>query len=342
MYSPDHKQKWRTKVVVVRYGALGNKYFPLFNNDIAGAITGNGRFFIQKLANYIEKSLQDMHPSEKEYIVYGDTDSVYYHIEPFVEMYKSKNPDLSVNQYVDWADAFEIKVIQPIIEKTINDFAKELNAFDKDVIGAEREIISDAAVFTAKKKYYARVRDSEGTRFPENDPYIKVMGLEIIKSTTPNWSKEKLKQAIPLILDKNENDLKLWVNQIKQEFIETSLVNIAQGGGVSNLQYDLKTDKGIPIGSRAGLIHNQYIKDNNLEGKYTPIQAGDKCKRLYLIEPNKFHSNIVAYTNDQFVEELDCVDYDTNFEKSFLKPLQLMIEALNWDLTQETAVIDDW
>jgi DNA polymerase elongation subunit (family B) len=58
------------------YGAFSNVYFPLFNQDIARAITGNGRYFIQKLANYIENKLQELHPSQKEYITYGDTDSV--------------------------------------------------------------------------------------------------------------------------------------------------------------------------------------------------------------------------------------------------------------------------
>lgn len=323
------------------YGAMANKYFPLFNEQMAAAITGNGRYFIQKLAKYIEKTLQDMHKSEKPYLIYGDTDSVYYHIEPFMNMYIAKNPNLTIDDYVDWADSFEKKVIQPTIEQTITDFAEELNAYNKDKIGAEREIISDAAVFTAKKKYYARVRDSEGTRFPTDMPKIKVMGLEIAKSSTPVWAKEKLKQAIPHILDKDEIDLRNWVKSIKQEFIKQNLNDIAQSGSVSNLSYKL-TDKGLPIGSRAALIHNKYIEDNNLTNIYTPIQAGDKCKRLFLIEPNKFGSNITAFTNDSFIKEIDCIDYDTNFEKGFMKPLSLMVNVMNYDLEKETENVDDW
>ena len=326
------------------YGALANKWFPLFNEDMAAAITGNGRYFIQKLAKYIEDALQSLLPQEKPYIVYGDTDSVYYHIEPFVEKYIEKNPGLKVNEYVDWADEFEKKAIQPIIERTINDFAYELNAYNKDKIGAEREIIADAAVFTAKKKYYARVRDSEGTRYPEDSPKIKVMGLEIIKSSTPKWSQKYLKQAIPHILDKNEDDLRTWVREVKQNFTSADLNDIAAVGGVSRIDFNLD-DKGVPIGSRAAIRHNNYINDNKLESLYAPIQAGDKCKRLYLVEPNAFHSNIVAFTSDQFTKEIekcDCVDYDTNFEKNFLKPLNLMVEPMNYDLEKETEALEDW
>lgn len=61
---------------MVSYGSLANKYFPLFNEAMAAAITGNGRFFIQKTANMVEESLQKLNPSQKPYIVYGDTDSV--------------------------------------------------------------------------------------------------------------------------------------------------------------------------------------------------------------------------------------------------------------------------
>ena len=268
---------------------------------------------------------------------------VYYTIEPFMELYTTKNPGLPIDDYVNWADDFEKKVIQPIIQKTIDDFAFELNAYNKEAIGAEREIISDAAVFAAKKKYYARVRDSEGTRYPSDSPYIKVMGLEIIKSSTPPWCQKKLKQAIPTILDKSEEELRSWIQENKNDFIKADINEISQVGSASNLNYIIGEDKGIPIGSRAALCFNEYIKQNKLDDKYQPIQGGDKTKRIFLIEPNPFNSNIIAFNNEQFTNEIkDYIDYDTNFEKSFLKPLELMVESLNWDLTRETQSLDDW
>ena len=326
------------------YGAMANKWFPLFNELMAAAITGNGRFFIQKLALNIEDTLQKLLPQDKKYIVYGDTDSVYYQIEPFVERYIQQNPGLPIGDYVTWADNFEKKVIQPCIERTIAEFAAQLNAYNKDKIGAEREIIADAAVFTAKKKYYARVRDSEGTRYPDDAPKVKVMGLEIIKSSTPPWSKKYLKEAIPHILDKDENDLRNWIKSIKNEFIKVNLNQIAGVGGVSRLDYKIG-DKGIPFGSRAAIMHNMYIKKHNLEDQYAPIQAGDKCKRISLQTPNVFDTEIIAYTNDSFVKEIqkhNCVDYDTQFEKYFMKPLDLMVAPLNYDLEKETEELDDW
>lgn len=340
----DVRQKAEKTLINGLYGTIGNKWFSMFNEAMASAITGNGRYFIRKLANYIEDRLQELLPQEKEYIVYGDTDSVYYHIEPFMEMYQQKNPDLTIDEYVTWANAFEEKIINPAVQKTIEDFSKELNAYNQDIIGAEREIIADAAVFTAKKKYYARVRDNEGTRYADDDPYIKVMGLEIIKSSTPIWSKKYLKEAIPHILDKDESDLREWVQSIKQEFITVPLTEIAAVGGLSRLDYDLVKDT-VPIGSRAAIRHNNYIEENNLSDQYAPIQGGDKCKRIFLQEPNAFHSNIIAFTNDGFTKEIEkcgCVDYDTQFEKNFLRPLSLMVEPMNYNLEKETEELSDW
>lgn len=269
--------------------------------------------------------------------------SVYYQIEPFVNMFIANNPDKDIDFYVDWADSFEKKVIQPVIEKTIDDFATELNAYSKKSIGAEREVISDACVFSAKKKYFARVRDSEGVRFPADAPYTKVMGLEIARSSTPKWAKKKLKEAIPHILDKDEDSLRNWVSEIKGEFIEANLNDIAQVGGVSRVDYDLQNDKAIPIGSRAALVHNSYVKKLGIENKFTSIQAGDKCKRLFLRTPNPMNSNIIAYISDEFAELVaDYVDFDTQFEKGFLSALKIMVESLGYNLDKETNSLDDW
>lgn len=341
----EYNTRQLTEKVLINglYGCLANRHFVLFNEEMAAAITGNGRYFIQKMSNYTEKKLQALLPSTKPYILYNDTDAQYYHIEPFMQKYQEQNPNLSITEYVDWANSFEEKIIQPIIQNTVDDFSKELNAYNKNVIKAEREIIADSALFLAKKKYLARVRDSEGTRYPENDPYAKAMGMEIAKSSTPVWAKKKLKESINIILDNTEEDLKNWVIKCKEEFKAEDPNNIAQVGSASNLDYVLGVSIGIPIGSRAALAHNEYIKKSKLDDKYSVVQAGDKSKRLFLIEPNPLNSNIVAYTSDAFVNEIkDYIDYDTNFEKGFLNPLQLMVESLKWDMNKKTESLDEW
>lgn len=57
------------------YGANGNKFFPLYNPEIAASVTANGRFFVKKSTNYVEEALQRVMPSSKPYCIAGDTDS---------------------------------------------------------------------------------------------------------------------------------------------------------------------------------------------------------------------------------------------------------------------------
>jgi len=326
------------------YGALANKWFPLFNEKMAQAITGNGRYFIRMLADRIESALQKMHKSNQKYIISGDTDSVYYTIEPFMNMYKTKNPNATQGECVDWADMFEKKIIQPVVNDCISELCENLNAYNSEIIGAEREVISDVGVIAEKKKYYIRVLDSEGVRYTEGDPYIKIMGLEAIKSSTPEWSKKYLKESIPHILDKSEGELNSWIRELKNNFTKIDLNKIAIIGGVSRLDYK-DTDKAIPIGSRASICHNKYIDENNLQDVYDKIQPGDKCKRIFLTSPNIFKSNIVAYNSERFTEDIlkhNCVDYDTQFQKGFLNPIKLMTNCLNYNLERETETFDDW
>lgn len=325
------------------YGALGNVHFPLFNEDIACAITGAGRYFIRKLAKYIEDKLQSIHKSDKLYVVYGDTDSIYFHIEPFMEAYITKNPNLEMNHYVDIANKFEIKIINPIVKKCILDFTTDLNANNSSVVGANREIIADSAIFCAKKQYFARVRDNEGTRYPDDRPKIKVMGMKITQGGTAKWSKKKLKEAIPILLDYEESQLKEWLAEIRNEFTKVPLSEIVSSEGVSRLDYVLG-EKGIPIGARSALVYNKYINAHKLENTYPLIVGGDKTKRLRLREPNPYKSNIIGFLSDNFgnTVEREYVDYDIMYEKNFMKPLENMTNCLKYKIFQETQEIDEW
>lgn len=328
------------------YGALGNAYFPLFNQEIAQAITGNGRFYIQHTANLIEETLQQKIPSKIKYIVYGDTDSAYFQIKPYVDLFSSKNANTSLKDKIDFCKKFMEKVIQPIIDKS-NDLAyTKLNGFNRERIQAKNEVICDSAVLCAKKKYYARVRVDEGTEFPLDNPHIKVMGLELAKSTTPEWVKKKLNEAIPIILDSSTQEIKDWVQRVKKEYTSAPLSEIAMVGSASKLDYNL-SEKGVPFGSRIAIVYNNYVKKNNLENRFPLITEGAKHQRMFLTTPNKFNTECIAYVNDDFAEKelknlVDLVDYDTQFKKSFLASLQLMIDCLGIDILSNNESLDDW
>lgn len=325
------------------YGALANKHFFIANPDAAAAVTSTGRFFVRYLAEKIESKLQSLLPSPNPYIIYGDTDSVYYTIAPFVE---KKFPQAkATTEVIDWCDSFEKKVIQKIIHECTLEFADVLNTYNPDVIGVEREIIADSGVFVAKKKYYCRVLDSEGVRYDLHKPYIKVMGLELVKSTTPTWVKGKLKEAIEVILEQDEQGLKVWKDKIKREFKEQDIRDISMVSSISRLDYNL-SDKNIPQGSKSGIIHNNFVKANGLEDSIELLKPSEKYKRCYIIEPNIFGGNIISYQDDKIVDIINregIYDYDLNFEKYVENPLENMVASLNYDIKSRKIPLDlDW
>lgn len=331
------------------YGAFSNIAFPLFNIEIARAITGNGRYFIKSVGNEIEKQLQALKKRDNPYIIGGDTDSIYYTIDLFVDEYaKENNLDEKnlddLQKLVDFADEFEKNVVQKFIQKAINRFAEELNTYKPEMIMVEREVISDVMIIAVKKKYMTRVLDKEGTRYEKGKPKIKIMGLELAKSSTSKFTKKHLYDIALACFDCSEEELRKLVREKKKLFMENDPIDMASHKAVNGLDYELG-DKGIPIGARSTLSYNKYITDNNLTDVFSLIHAGDKCNHLYLSMPNELNTNSVYFIEDSFVEELkklDCIDYDTTYQKFFVSALNNMVSCMGYNLTVETESLEDF
>lgn len=343
----DHITQLTLKILINSlYGALANDHFILANPDMAAAITSSGRFFIQLLANNVERRLQELLPSEKPYILSGDTDSIYYTIRNMVVRKFGENASASTPGIVDWVDSFEKKVIQQVIQETTEEYAEILNIADPSQIGVEREIISDRAFFVAKKRYAARVLDMEGVRFNLDDPYIKAMGLEIARSSTPAWVKDKLQESITVILDNDQYGVRKWRDETKLQYQNQPLEDICAVQSVNSLDYKLG-DKGIPQGSKAALAHNNWVQQQGLEDTIELLQPGEKYKRCYLLTPNRFGTEIISFGDPKIakiIEEDGIFDYQTNFQKQFEQPLERMVESMNYDIRDVPIFgsLDDW
>ena len=284
--------------------------------------------------------------------------SAYYTIEPFVEEFLKKKPDASLSEIVDFCDKFETTVVQPKIQENIDEFCYYLNAMDKSKCGGKREIIADRFLLLKKKKYLCRLRANEATVFPVDSPKIKAMGVELIKSSTPKFSIEHMSDALPILFDGTQKDLREWFEKCKTEFINAPVSDIVSNMTVNCIDYDLRKDLGIPLNSRASLIYNEFIKKHNLEGSFNLIQAGDKIKYIYLKTPNTLgetiknttgrtvkssYPDVIAFTDDNFIQYFkDYIDYDTQFEKSFIKPLEFMTNAINFTVKEKAMDLFDF
>lgn len=264
--------------------------------------------------------------------------SNYYSLQKIKNKIINDNDD--INTKVDKMDNFIQKVVDPIIEDYNKKYCEIFNLMQPEQVKAEREAISDKGVFVAKKRYFLRVYDMEGVRY--EDPYMKRMGIEIIRTSTPDFSKKYLNDSINIILDSDNSSLVKWLNEIKKKFTSVPIADISKRTGVSRINY--KEGDIIPINSRAAIVYNKFITENNLTNQFNPIIAGDKIQIVYLKEPNIFKSNIIAFNNPEFIENYrQYVDFDLNWDKNFLSPLKIMTESLGYKLENVTSDnLDIW
>lgn len=340
MYSPPLYENIKICVINSLYGANANKYFRLFNINIARAITSNTRFYVNLLNYRINEYMKSI-GCPYDVVIYNDTDSQYFTLKHVIDT-QYQGPD-DVIAKTEFLDKWIKENLDPVIQRCNDELGDILNAYEPGAIQAEREAIADKGVFLAKKRYFLRVYDMEGVKYSKEHPYMKRMGIDIIRSSTPTFVKENLNESINIILDNEREDVINWIKTIKHKFTEVPLQEIGKTTSVNSLMYEIG-DKGIPINSRASIASNNYIKNNpELAQKYNTIAAGDKIKILYLVKNNPVGENVLAFTDGKFAELFrEYVDFDTCWDKYFISPLNIMIEPLGWDMNNTSQSVDEW
>lgn len=316
------------------YGALSNIYFRYFDIRMASAITSNGQVCARGVAKYLEKKLAMIST------IYQDTDSGCFDVSKYVyERFKGGLPD---NKTIcEFILKFQDKIIQPKIDEYFNLLADTFN-FKQNAIKMEHECIADIAIFKEKKKYILQQLYKEGDWYLEK-PKLKIKGIEVVQTSTPQIVRDKLKEAIELIFKtQNNNELINFVKLFQTEFYELSIEKIAFTRSVNFAKYNLQSS-GLPIGVRAAFVFNELIKKNKLENKIPSIKDGNKIKFTYIRTPNIINSNVIGYTTKMPEEFLKLfqIDYDIQFEKTFKSPLRKLCDLINWKI-EETSSLEDF
>lgn len=322
------------------YGAMGNIYFRYYDIRIAEGITMTGQFLIRSVANKLNTFVNKECKTDKvEYSFYSDTDSTYITLGELVKRNMSGKTN---EEIVDVLDKYCIKQIEPAINEVCEDISEYLNVFQRK-IKFKREIIADRGIWIAKKRYAVNVYNSEGVTY--NPPKLKVLGMEIVRSSTPAPVRKALKEAVSIALTKDEATLRAFVADLEKTWHSLNPEDIAFPRGVNGIkEYSDPSSvfrKGTPIHVRGALIYNHLVKGKNLEKKYQLIQEGDKIKFLYLREPNILGTHVITFTGDippEFKLQ-GYVDYDKMFEKSFLEPLNSLLSCIGWQV-RETASLE--
>ena len=321
------------------YGAMGNQYFRYFDIRMAEGITTSGQLSIRWMANKLNAFLnKNLKTKDKDYVIAIDTDSIYLTLEDLVE---STCEGKTTDQKIAFMDKICEDVFQPFIDKGYAELATYMNAYDQKM-QMKREVLADKGIWTAKKRYILNVHNSEGVQYAK--PKLKVMGLEMVKSSTPQVIRDKLKSAINVILDGNQSALHKYIDDFRKEFNQLPVEQIAFPRSVNNLQqYTSSTSiygKGTPMHVRGTLLYNHYLKRKNLQGRYPLIREGEKIKFVYLRKPNPIQENIISFTSE-LPKELELhthIDYALQFEKVFLDALQIVIQPLGWNVEEKSSL----
>jgi len=322
------------------YGAMGNVHFRYYDIRIAEGITMTGQLIIRSVSNKLNEFINnEVKTKNVEYSFYADTDSTYITLGALV----AKNlADKTKEQVVEVLEKYCTKQIEPTISATCEDVSEYLNTYQRKIT-FKREIIADRGIWIAKKRYAVNVYNSEGVSY--DPPKLKVLGMEIVRSSTPAPVRKALKEAVSIALTKDEETLKQYVAKLEAKWHSLDPEDIAFPRGVNGIkEYSDPNSifrKGTPIHVRGALIYNHLVTSKELEKRYQLIQEGDKIKFLYLREPNPFGTHVISFSGEVPPEFKlrEYIDYDTMFEKSFLEPLNSLLSCIGWKV-KETASLE--
>jgi hypothetical protein len=234
--------------------------------------------------------------------------------------------------------------LQPFIDTSYQELAEWVNAYQQRM-EMKRESLADKAIWTAKKRYILNVHDSEGVVYAK--PKLKIMGLEAVKSSTPSACRVKIKEAIQIIMTQTQDDLHKFIDSFRKEFRKLPPEEIAFPRSVNGLkEYSDAAQifkKGSPIHVKGALVYNHFLREMKLTKRYQQIQEGEKIKFIYLKQPNMFNNNTLAFISG-IPKQLDAeqyIDYDLQFDKSFLEPLDIILSSIDWN-TEKIETIDSF
>ena len=315
------------------YGAIGNQYFRYYNLANAEAITLSGqvsiRWIEQRMNEYLNKLLKT---EEEDYVIASDTDSIYLNLGPLVHsVYKGR--EKTAESIVTFLDKVCKLELEKYIESSYEALAKYVGAYEQKMV-MKRENIANKGIWTAKKRYILNVWDSEGVRYEK--PKLKIMGIEAVKSSTPAACRNSIRDCLTVIMNEDEEAAQKFVSNFRSHFDQLPIEDISFPRGCNNLNKWANPSgiytKGTPIHVRGALLYNHYNKKNKLTHKYPLIQDGEKIKFVYLKTPNKIAENVISYLNT-FPKELGLdkhVDYELQFNKSFLEPIKVIMDVIGW------------
>jgi len=325
------------------YGALSNEYFRYYDMRMAEGITITGQYTIRSAEKAINEYLnKHLKTNKVDYVIAIDTDSLYINFGPLVK--RTFGDNLTREKGLKFLNNLATKELEPLLEEIYLDIRDKLNCKNNKMV-MKREVIADKGIWTGKKHYTLNVLDSEGVTYDE--PQLKIMGLEAVRSSTPASIRSLIKDTIKVIMEHGEISTQKFIEEARKRFYRLAPEDAAFPRGVANLNKYKDSAriyrKSTPIQVRAALLYNHHIVQLGLDTKYDKIFSGDKIKFVYLKLPNRVKENVIAFitTLPEEFKVKNEVDYEMQFEKGYLEPMRGIIECVGWK-TEKQATLEEF
>lgn len=341
------------------YGVLGLPVFRFFDLDNALAVTAVGQDVIKNSETFVNglfekigaepRSSADVQryqlalnneakknkespekASEKDWCIYIDTDSLYFSSVPLMH---KMNGDIQEGT-IKFARFVEEK-----LNKYYDEMALEYFNCHNHKLYIKGETIASSGIWIAKKRY-AMLKTYDLEKDMEIDPKLGVKGLDIVRSTFPQYFKNYMKQfIIDALKGISKEDIDSNFMNFYDRMKEARPTDVARNTAVKNLsgknidgigQYE----KGTPMHVKAAINYNDLLKQMGIDKDYPPISDGEKVKYC-LLKNNPYKLDCLAFKDyedpPQVIKYLeDYCDHRRLFDAEMRKKMKDFYDALGW------------
>jgi DNA polymerase I len=214
------------------------------------------------------------------------------------------------------------KVIEKILNKSYDIFARDQLHVDKHFFSTKFEKVYRRFFQAGKKKRYAgHLVWKEGVVADK----IDIVGFETKRSDTPKLSKKVLEKIIVLLLNGSDHaTVKGYIKEVIRNY-RKGVYPLEEIGIPSGITKDFKEYKNNDIRVRSAKYSNTYL--------HTDFKKGSKPKRIYVkqITGRKYPpTDVLSFEfADQVPPEFE-VDYELMLNKTLRDPIIRMVESLGW------------
>jgi hypothetical protein len=236
-------------------------------------------------------------------------------------------------------------------KECLEDYANSYGVENKEDFELER--ISESMINIAKKKYICHIIHEDGFDYDRLN-YIYPKGVELIRSSTPLFAREKIVDIVKYLFSNpetfNSKELLRLIKTLRKEFELSDIDSICMQSSCSNYETKVIDDKKVPLqfingahfAVKASAYYNYLLHENKkYQSKYEFIKSGTKVKYYYC--KNDKINPVFAYIRGSYpMEFAPEIDYDEQFMKAILSPINSIIEPLGLpEITKRLSVVMD-